>query len=338
MSDDIKKLLSIMSESTTAGAIAPTAGGMGNSMLKRPKDTIFAAEEIDPRADSGLEEAPKVVTPANFGNWENPSVIGKATKKKNTKLKEGTEPEQEKMDRVRRGDLEDERNAGLDEPDEFEIDADDSKDFGTWHFKFESGNIVKKDGKPVLAASMKQAEDIVDHASKRGITIEIVDGAPELSESKSDKFGPDYQYNVKLIGQMAKQGKRKTVWDPVKRVYKTVPVNPSKENTSEGTWDGTGEQDMAAAIASDGIDSQDAQTEKQISLSEAEITEEMIADRLKGELALLKKGQKKDNSITKKPADKEVQTKTSTKKDADNKSSAEKKDKKTAKKDSDENK
>jgi hypothetical protein len=75
------------------------------------------------------------------------------------------------------------------------------------------------------------------------------------------------------------------------------------EGLAEGTWDGTGEQDVAAAIASDGIDSEDAQTEKEISLSESEITEEMIADRLKSELALFKSGTKsKDKGISKKPA------------------------------------
>jgi hypothetical protein len=37
---------------------------------------------------------------------------------------------------------------------------------------------------------------------------------------------------------MAKQGERKTVWDPVKRVYKTVPVNPPKEQgVTEGSND-----------------------------------------------------------------------------------------------------
>jgi hypothetical protein len=42
-------------------------------------------------------------------------------------------------------------------------------------------------------------------------------------------YGADYQDMVRRVGQMAKQGPRKTVWDPVKRVYKTVPVNPPKD-------------------------------------------------------------------------------------------------------------
>jgi hypothetical protein len=45
------------------------------------------------------------------------------------------------------------------------------------------------------------------------------------------KYDSDYQDTVKRVGQMAKEGPRKTVWDPVKRVYKTVPVNPPKTET-----------------------------------------------------------------------------------------------------------
>jgi hypothetical protein len=48
-------------------------------------------------------------------------------------------------------------------------------------------------------------------------------------DNKEADYGADYQDKVKRLGQMAKQGERKTVWDPVKRVYKTVPVNPPKQ-------------------------------------------------------------------------------------------------------------
>jgi len=52
-------------------------------------------------------------------------------------------------------------------------------------------------------------------------------------ESKPERpeadYGDEYQAMVQRVGQKAKQGPRKTVWDPVKRVYKTVPVNPVKE-------------------------------------------------------------------------------------------------------------
>lgn len=50
-----------------------------------------------------------------------------------------------------------------------------------------------------------------------------------LESKKEADYGADYQDMVKRVGQMAAQGPRKTVYDPEKRVYKTVPVNPPKE-------------------------------------------------------------------------------------------------------------
>lgn len=43
-----------------------------------------------------------------------------------------------------------------------------------------------------------------------------------------DPYGPEYQAMVQRVGQRAKQGPLKTVWDPVKRVYKNVPVKQEK--------------------------------------------------------------------------------------------------------------
>jgi hypothetical protein len=62
-----------------------------------------------------------------------------------------------------------------------------------------------------------------------------------VAEGEAD-YGADYQDKVKRLGQMARQGERKTVWDPVKRVYKTVPVNapkkdePTKETKDDGSY------------------------------------------------------------------------------------------------------
>lgn len=41
-------------------------------------------------------------------------------------------------------------------------------------------------------------------------------------------YGDEYQAMVRRVGQLAKAGPLKTVWDPVKRVYKVVPVNQTK--------------------------------------------------------------------------------------------------------------
>ena len=43
-----------------------------------------------------------------------------------------------------------------------------------------------------------------------------------------DEYGPEYQAMVKRVGDRARQGAMKTVWDPVKRVYKNVPVKQEK--------------------------------------------------------------------------------------------------------------
>jgi hypothetical protein len=51
-----------------------------------------------------------------------------------------------------------------------------------------------------------------------------------VDESKEvDYDDPKWDAMVNRVGQLAKQGERKTVYDPIKRVYKTVPVNPPKD-------------------------------------------------------------------------------------------------------------
>jgi hypothetical protein len=42
------------------------------------------------------------------------------------------------------------------------------------------------------------------------------------------KYDAAWDEKVQRLGQMAKQGERKTVWDPVRRVYTTRPVNAAK--------------------------------------------------------------------------------------------------------------
>jgi hypothetical protein len=55
-------------------------------------------------------------------------------------------------------------------------------------------------------------------------------GDKSFTENKEQDYGPEYQDMVKRVGQLAKEGPRKTVYDPVKRVYKTVPVNQQKSD------------------------------------------------------------------------------------------------------------
>ena len=51
-----------------------------------------------------------------------------------------------------------------------------------------------------------------------------------VSEAAEADYGPEYQDMVSRVRQLAKAGPLKTVWDPVKRVYRNVPVNPPKKD------------------------------------------------------------------------------------------------------------
>lgn len=57
------------------------------------------------------------------------------------------------------------------------------------------------------------------------ITAKTTTETKKKPEPAEADYGDEYQSMVKRVGQLAKQGPRKTIYDPVKRVYKTVPVN-----------------------------------------------------------------------------------------------------------------
>lgn len=212
---DIKKLLTIFNESTTAGSVAVGAG-----RGKRPADTIFAAED----SDCSSIEMPN--SPANFDLWKNSKLIGKqqnSHKKvavnKTTmypQLAEGTHPEQEKINNTKRSRLSRERNAGLNEPDEVPS-SDVKRDFGTWYFTYQDGSIVIKDGRPLLASSTQGVRDVIAIAKKHGIDVRSHEGAPpKLSESgyKTPKDMDDYtdddwaEWDAK-VGSVGEKAKKK---------------------------------------------------------------------------------------------------------------------------------
>ena len=68
----------------------------------------------------------------------------------------------------------------------------------------------------------------------RHYTKLLKDAGVELDETKEADYGSEYQDMVKRVGDLAKQGPLKTVWDPVKRLYKNVPVEPKKDDKKEG--------------------------------------------------------------------------------------------------------
>jgi hypothetical protein len=73
------------------------------------------------------------------------------------------------------------------------------------------------------ARAHQTAQQIATLKVKADIAKGIKEQGP--ASSKEADYGPEYQDMVKRVGQRAKQGPLKTVWDPVKRVYKNVPVN-----------------------------------------------------------------------------------------------------------------
>ena len=144
--------------------------------------------------------------------------------------------QQNAMDTRRRSDLSGERNAGLNEPDELPTTPQQSRN-GVYEYNVPTGQekIAQELGLqlhkghwfcrvPVQRANFQFGRPQFHEIPSKNV-----------SEAEQD-YGPEYQDKVQRLGQMAKQGERKTVWDPVKRVYKTVPVNPPKEQgVAEGS-------------------------------------------------------------------------------------------------------
>ena len=79
-------------------------------------------------------------------------------------------------------------------------------------------------GNNELAQKLNKERDELDARVKQYglIPEDVAEGS-----KKEEEYGPEWDEKVKRIGQMAKEGPHKTVWDPVKRVYKTVPVKQS---------------------------------------------------------------------------------------------------------------
>ena len=80
-----------------------------------------------------------------------------------------------------------------------------------------------------LAPQQKQAVDVINKpgTQKNEAINKLAEQFAAFMEAQ-DEYGPEYQAMVKRVGDRARQGAMKTVWDPVKRVYKNVPVKQTK--------------------------------------------------------------------------------------------------------------
>jgi hypothetical protein len=188
---DMKKLLSILSESTTTSASIANGTPGAKGPIKRPSDTIFAEDNTEPVSP----ETPN--SPSNFGLWKNSAVISReqTSLKKVPVDKTKMYPQiVESYKQQGQSDIDDlassrrnaERNAGLNEPDEFvpNYGNNTEREFGTWYFTYQDGSIVIKDGKALLASSSQGVREVISIAKKHGIDVRSHEGAPpKLSES-----------------------------------------------------------------------------------------------------------------------------------------------------------
>ena len=77
------------------------------------------------------------------------------------------------------------------------------------------------------AAARARAARELNAAPKNEAINKLAEQFAAFMEAQ-DEYGPEYQAMVQRVGQRARQGAMKTVWDPVKRVYKNVPVKQTK--------------------------------------------------------------------------------------------------------------
>jgi hypothetical protein len=81
---------------------------------------------------------------------------------------------------------------------------------------------------PAMRNQMYNADALRNLVGQEEMPLENKDKTSKSERPEAD-YGDEYQSMVKRVGQKAKEGPRKTVWDPVKQVYKTIPMNTVKE-------------------------------------------------------------------------------------------------------------
>jgi hypothetical protein len=83
---------------------------------------------------------------------------------------------------------------------------------------------------PAQQTVYMQVKGLVDQLDKRGkqnVSKALKKNLGVVTEEEAD-YGDDYQNMVKRVGKLAKEGPRKTVYDPIKKVHTTVPVGQPK--------------------------------------------------------------------------------------------------------------
>jgi hypothetical protein len=84
--------------------------------------------------------------------------------------------------------------------------------------------------RPIDPEFARGKETAIDATIKEPMQMKATATAESNKSSRREAdYGADYQDMVRRVAKLAKEGPRKTVWDPVKKVYKTVPINPPKK-------------------------------------------------------------------------------------------------------------
>ena len=98
--------------------------------------------------------------------------------------------------------------------------------------KFAGEEVGQKPGDQVRGTDKATAKG-TDHPFKgRLVGEESEQGVAEGNDEKiADRYDQDeWDEKMRRLKKLAGQGPLKTVWDPVKRVYKNVPVNQKPED------------------------------------------------------------------------------------------------------------
>lgn len=107
------------------------------------------------------------------------------------------------------------------------------------------GNIIDKLNASVASKkyslgdvnSIKQQLANQDFTQIGAYTVGAPMSGQPVSEVKDEAdYGAEYQAMVQRVKKLAKEGPRKIIWDPEKRVYKTVPVQQKKQQDVDEGW------------------------------------------------------------------------------------------------------
>jgi len=107
-----------------------------------------------------------------------------------------------------------------------------------WAEKYKTLLPKEAEQQPATASLTQRLQQLESVNSQLEQKLSTMSGRKKSVAPEVDYDDPAWDEKVRRLGKMAKEGPRKIVWDPEKRVYKTVPINPVKENDVGATTTG----------------------------------------------------------------------------------------------------